>query len=308
MNSGDEQEFCKEKGLKLVTIDELCPDGPGNPPVGGAIRKAHWVRVDDDIEQWVQLGTNDVYGNRLCKGYIQLYADEGNPRWGEAGKRKEDWFNDQVFCSTPTAAPTPNPTPVPTTAPSPKATLSMEDAAGDGCKNNIKFSSSFVSSSGNQCKACSLCEESRLSAIFDPSSQGICIDCDGIEDRCDEFEVLTTFDNEWAVKYISLSSSHAGSEYDPKTITMEGSNEDDVWHQLSHETLEFKERKEAVDYPFDGGLKKYKKYKMTFSMKDNTLKMYIGHYAIISSYTKTCTSNIFEDITGKYVMPYKISI
>ena len=49
---------------------------------------------------------------------------------------------------------------------------------------------------------------SHLNVIFDASSQGIYIVCAGIEDRCDQFEVMTTFDNKWAMNYISLSSSH----------------------------------------------------------------------------------------------------
>ena len=90
--------------------------------------------------------------------------------------------------------------------------LSAEDAAGDGCKNNMKFSSSSVSAMGAPCNACPLCEDSSLSSIFTPSSQGICIDCAGIDNYCNVFEIVTTFEKEWAMKFISLVPSHAGSE------------------------------------------------------------------------------------------------
>ena len=87
---------------------------------------------------------------------------------------------------------------------------------------------------------------------------------------------------------------------------MDGSNEDDVWHKLSYERVEFMGQKEPVDYPVDNDHdKKYKKYRATFYLNTNLLKDYIDHYAIISSYTKTCVSNVFEDITGKYAKPYK---
>ena len=103
-----------------------------------------------------------------------------------------------------------------------------------------------------------------------------------------------------------MCSSHLSCHSDPETIIIEGSNDDDVWDQLLHKTLVFNDRKEAVDFLTDDSDKKHKNYKITFRMKESASKMHIGHYAIISSYTKTCTSNIFEDVTGKYVMPYKI--
>jgi len=275
-------------------------DGPNKPPVGGIISGDNWVAVDDDLERYVQIGP----GDRTCKGH-HLHYGHLQP-WGKDGSKKGHWLNNQIFCFTVSAAPTPNPTPVPTAAPTPKATLPVEDAAGDGCKNSVKFSSSSISAIGEACKACPLCEESSLSSIFNPSSQGICFDCAGIDKHCDAFEIVTSFEKEWAMKFISLVPSHAGSEYDLNSILIEGSNEDDVWHQLLAKKVEFMDRYENVDYAVVNDLDtKYKKYRALFLIKDDTLKMSIDHYAIISSYTKTCASNMFEDITGKYAKPYK---
>jgi len=285
----DADQFCRNKGLMLPTRNQICPDGVGKAPIGGNFEGDNWVSVIDDLEVSVQVGS--VYLS--CEGHREVNIrrhdnDVGRNSWG-----KEPYHNNQVYCVGDTT-----PTPVPT--------LSVADAAGDGCQNHVKFSSNFVSSSGEVCDTCSFCDGSRLSAVFDPDSQGACIDCAGTDNSCVEIQIMTTFDNEWAMEFISLSSSHAGSEYDPETIIIEGSNDDDVWDQLLQKTLVFNDRKEAVDFLIDDSDKKHKHYKMTFRMKESASKMHIGHYAIISSYTKTCTSNIFEDVTGISVMPYKI--
>lgn len=290
----DADQFCRAKGQMLTTRNQICPGGVGGAPIGGNFVGDNWIAVIDDLEVVVQVGS--FYHS--CEGHIEnnkrLGSEIGKNDWGKDGNKKS-YYNNHVYCFDDT---TPNPTPVPT--------LSVADAAGDGCQNHVKFSSNFVSSSGEACDTCSFCDGSSLSAVFDPDSQGACIDCAGIDNSCVEIQIMTTFDNEWEMKFISLSSSHAGSEYDPETIIIEGSNDDDVWDQLLHKTLVFNDRKEAVDFLTDDSDKKYKNYKMTFKMKESASKMHIGHYAIISSYTKTCTSNIFEDVTGKYVMPYKI--
>ena len=72
MDPEDPPEFCKGKGFKLVTLDQTCPDGPSNPPVGGTIDGDNWVRVVDGVERWVQIGQNE----RKCYGHYQWYGDK----------------------------------------------------------------------------------------------------------------------------------------------------------------------------------------------------------------------------------------
>ena len=176
------------------------PRRPANPPIGGLVDGSNQVAVHDDVDRFVSLGP---IGYTSCKGHIEL--NSGNKEtWGRVREKKVPHSNNYVLCFTPT----PKPTPLPTAAPTPKATFPVEDAAGDGCKYNEKFSSKFVASSGNSCKVCSLCEGSHLSAIFDPSSQGICIGCTGIEDSCEQFVVMTTFDNEMRIKKCNSSPTY----------------------------------------------------------------------------------------------------
>ena len=51
---------CLEKGARMCTFEELCPDGRGQPPVGGRLDGDEWVPVAPSGgrgQDWVQLGT-----------------------------------------------------------------------------------------------------------------------------------------------------------------------------------------------------------------------------------------------------------
>ena len=88
----------------------------------------------------------------------------------------------------------------------------MKDTVGSGCQNNVQFSSKFMTDSGEECNTCVLCDGSHLSDIFKPKSKGVCVDCSAVEDTCNNFSVITKFDSEWIMKFVSLAPSSMSSE------------------------------------------------------------------------------------------------
>lgn len=186
------------------------------------------------------------------------------------------------------------------------AESSIQEKVGSGCENNVQFSRTFTTESGDKCNTCVLCDGSHLSDIFKPKSKGICVDCTAVEDTCTNFMITTTFASEWWMKFVSLAPSSKPKEYDPKAVLIEGSKDSTTWVELhnAEDDMLFKTRIEPTELLLSNNGTEYKHYRITFKPKYNMSKYYIGHYGLIPSYTKTCSSDIYEAITGYYIRPY----
>ena len=94
---------------------------------------------------------------------------------------------------------------------------------------------------------------------------------------------------------------------DPRVVIIEGSTDAATWVELYNieDDILFKTRTESTELLLSNNDTEYKYYRITFRPKDNMSKYYLGHYGLIPSYTRTCTSNIHLAITGEYVRPYE---
>lgn len=188
-----------------------------------------------------------------------------------------------------------------------QAESSIQEKVGSDCRNEAQFSSAFTTESGEECTTCTFCDGSDLSDVFKPKSNGVCIDCTAAEDKCANFMITTAFDSAWLMKFVSLTPSSKPTEYDPKTVVIEGSTDTSAWVELhkKEDNLLFKTRSEPTELLLSNNDAEYKHYRVTFKPQDNKSKYYPGHYGLFQSYTKTCASNIYEAITGHYIMPYE---
>ena len=76
-NYDDGVTFCKEKGMALGNLKDVCPDGKENQtPFGGQHPSNQYVPVSDSHNEWVQIGNFKT----LCK----MHSVEFNakPNWG----------------------------------------------------------------------------------------------------------------------------------------------------------------------------------------------------------------------------------
>jgi len=190
------------------------------------------------------------------------------------------------------------------------ASSTIEDAVGDGCQNRFDFESQFVTDAGDECTSCHFCSGSKLSDIFNPKKESVCVDCSSADNECNSLQLITRFQQQWAMEFVSIISSNMDSNFDPARVVLKASNDAQTWESLynsdDHNGLDVVSRKTAQDLLFNPS-QKFKEYEMLFKMKDASSKMYLGHYGIVESFTKICTSNLFKDITGNYVAPYKTS-
>ena len=83
----------------------------------------------------------------------------------------------------------------------------IKEAVGDGCRNHIDFKGRFRTKAGSICGSCSFCEGSTVNSLFIPQAKDTCVQCTKAEDTCSIFEVITSFENAWTMKYATLTSS-----------------------------------------------------------------------------------------------------
>lgn len=190
------------------------------------------------------------------------------------------------------------------------ASSTIEDAVGDGCRNRFDFESKFVTDAGDECATCHFCSGSKLSDILNPKKESVCVDCSSAENVCNSLQVITKFQHQWAMEFVSISSSNMDSNFDPARVVLKASNNSQLWETLynsdDHNGLDIVSRKTAQDLLFDQS-EHFKEYEITFKMKDASSKMHIGQYGIIEAFTKLCASNFYKAITGDYAAPYKTS-
>jgi len=288
----DARNFCLSKGQTVPSEREICPDWK---PAGGSPGWHDiWVIIGNSSNDWVNIG-----GNYLCKTHITNYGPPKRTSWHTA-------YNQYLYCKiTPTAKPTLEPTSNPTSAPTPV----IQGAYGDGCRNSVDFTSSFVTESGEACTSCQFCGGSKLRDIFYPKKESMCIDCQTSDNKCNGFQAMTNFQQAWEMKFVSIRSSSMDSNLDPKSVLIQGSEDGVNWSELfnSDDNTKplFKERNESVELLFADNNKSYNNYKVTFMLPVNESKMYLDLYSVVEAYTKTCTVNNFNDITGSNVLAYK---
>jgi len=200
----------------------------------------------------------------------------------------------------------------------PKAYLEhdIESKIGDGCVNNFSFTSAFFTHEGSACNACRFCSGSTLGSLFDPRTYSTCIECDTNDNECKEFKVFTTFDKAWRMWFFTLLTSDASTSDDPDRIILEASNNfngkagssANSWITLYDSDqgpgLSFLSRKEEKSFLFTNDLD-FKHYAITFARKSDSSKLQVGHYKIIQSYIKECSSFLFEQLTGKMMPAHK---
>jgi len=292
------KNFCKEKGMKLTSISQLCPKGkaPANGnPVGGILDGDQWVAVDDDVAEWVHVGT--YLPSRNCQSHIALHS--GHPAYWTNGQPHHVAFANYVFCSTKDM------TPLPTSNPTSSPTSLILGAYKDGCKNTIDFSIAFVTDSGDACNTCVLCEGSATNSILSHNVENVCINCNKADNSCKGLKVTTTFETEWLMKFFTLTSSGKGAQSDPEKIILQASNDLENWSELYNSQLSFVNRMSAKDFLLLENKQAFKHYSITFVRKDTSSQMYLGNYGLVQAYSKSCISNVFADITGHSLLPYK---
>jgi len=165
----------------------------------------------------------------------------------------------------------------------------------------IDFKGRFRTEAGTTCGSCSFCEGSTVNSLFIPQAKDTCIQCAKAEGTCSMFEVITTFENAWTMKYTTLAPSALASTSDPKKVTMLASNDLVTWEVLHSTELEFLDRKQKAEFIINNE-NKYKHYSVQFWMSGDVMN--IGKYGLVEAYTKGCASETFESITGELVPIY----
>jgi len=178
----------------------------------------------------------------------------------------------------------------------------IKTEVGTGCANKALFSSSFTTEKEELCTECSFCSGSSITSIFNPKSSSTCIDCGSNQNECTNFQVITSFDEDWRMWFVSILSSDGPIEDDPSKIIMEGSNNHNgkigTWTSLYDSSGPvFNGRGEKKTIIFNNN-NQYKQYRVTFIRNKNSSKIKVSHYGIIPAYTKQCTAELHEKLTG----------
>jgi len=119
----DSDDYCTEKGMKLCSLEELCPNGVGSAPVllDPSVTDDQWVAIEDNElclgNRWAQIGCwlGDQYG--ICYPCWEHEAELGCPDWGTTRSTTDLAFQKHGACcpiipdteapsATPTSAPT----------------------------------------------------------------------------------------------------------------------------------------------------------------------------------------------------------
>ena len=88
-------------------------------------------------------------------------------------------------------------------------------------------------------------------------------------------------------------------------MVLEASNDLQEWFVLYDSELTFDSRSESQDLVFSANEVSYKHYSIKLERKTKSSTMHVGYYGIVNSYMKQCAANIFNDIVGSKVLPYK---
>ena len=87
-----QEEYCKAKGGRLPTWDELCPDynkDSASDPTLGCEDDHSWVSYEGNTNNWMYIGC-DVHGHWECKDHV---AHFGAPNWVNG-----DVYGEMVDC------------------------------------------------------------------------------------------------------------------------------------------------------------------------------------------------------------------
>lgn len=92
---------------------------------------------------------------------------------------------------------------------------------------------------------------------------------------------------------------------DPKKVILEASNDLKEWYELYNSDLIFYSRNKSQDFVISANEVSYKHYAISFERQTASSAMHVGNYGILESYAKQCAANIYNDIVGSNVLPYK---
>merc|ERR1719291_1027640 len=109
------------------------------------------------------------------------------------------------------------------------------------------------------------------------------------------------------MRYLPYTTTNSSPDFDPKSISIHGSNDSKSWMELfkseETDTLPYERRSTAKFILANNDDEDFKFYTITFKMKDGALKMHLGHLGVVPVLTKTCTADTFYDITEHVVLP-----
>jgi hypothetical protein len=81
---GKGADYCFIQGMELCRYGSYCPDGGGNPPVGGTKEGDEWAPMSDQPNRWVQVGSWGGDESHTCITHDELQdGAHGDPGWGE---------------------------------------------------------------------------------------------------------------------------------------------------------------------------------------------------------------------------------
>jgi len=183
---------------------------------------------------------------------------------------------------------------------------------GDSCNNEVDYSYAFYTDDGTLCNSCKLCTGTRIGLLFDRKHKNFCITCDEAKGQCTTFQVTTTFENPWAMKFFSLISSDKITDTtDPSSVVLNGSMDGTTWTTLfspddyhSPGKL-FQKREVKKTYVLDNN-NKYSQYAIKYKLKKTSTTMHLGASAIMQVYIKECAASILSDFEDENILPYDI--
>lgn len=94
-NWNEAQAFCQRQGgpgSRIATKAEYCPSGRNNPPVIGQQSGDQWVAINDEPNEWVQVGS---WGGQTCLTHTE--AAGVKPGWGEDNS-KNPYESNSIYC------------------------------------------------------------------------------------------------------------------------------------------------------------------------------------------------------------------
>lgn len=191
----------------------------------------------------------------------------------------------------------------------------IKSKVGEGCPNQISFTSSFLTDGGDLCESCSYCPGSLRGDLFDPKKSSTCVECGDSSNTCNKLQVIMSFHAAWKMSFFPLLSSNASPSDGPRSIMVKGSNSydgdagsnDNSWITLydseEQQDLDFSSR--SVEHLFMLTInEEYKFYSVTFLRKEDSPKLQVGHIGVVQSYLRECCSIILEKLTGIVVPAY----
>lgn len=176
----------------------------------------------------------------------------------------------------------------------------IKSAVGDGPKNKIAITSSFVDETGSACSTCKFCDGVKFRALFEPQGSDCCIDCGTVGNTCNQFRVISTFETAWMMSLVSLTSSNGLASHDPGRVQIFGADDIDSegsWVQLYDSENIFSDRNQEVTLLLNTN-KSFKSHVIDFHVKPGSSEMKLGHYGIVQSYGKQYALDVMKSLTG----------